>query len=314
MSGLIWANLGKSISDVGANWGKQAFQLELMRLEEEKALRLDEIKRARDIRDIQPKAEAVAAAAPILAQGDAAALEITEPVRNRMAADRSTVVGAADTAVQASREEALRPGKLETARQTGIVAGEVERGNLAAYASDPNARAGTKAKTADTESSATRASAASTNFDLSQKRAVADLRTQLSKTKDPEQRGPLEQMIKDLSGSSTKSYGDMVTAAGHYRMLAQNLRKDAELALDDADRKDMLDRARYYEQEADGILRSTVDKRLGSDTKPKSGPNSGQSVGTSGSSKYKEGDIVNLKSGGQGRVVNVDGKLMVKPL
>lgn len=299
MSGLIWAGLGKSISDVGQQWGKQTFQLELMRLDEEKALRLDEIKRGRDLADIPLKAKALADAAPITAQGEVAAMDITEPAKTRLAAER---------------EEALRPSKVETARQTGLVAGEVERANSAAYADDPAARAGTRAKTTDSESSATKASAEAARFKLSQDRAVGDLRTKLSQTTDPEQRGPLEQMIKDLSGSSTKSYGDMVTAAGHYRMLAQNLRKDAENALSDTDRDDMLKRARYYEQEADGILRSTVDKRLGSNTKPTSGPNSGQAVGTSGSSRYKEGDVVNLKSGGQGRVVNIDGKLMVKPL
>ncbi len=39
-----------------------------------------------------------------------------------------------------------------------------------------------------------------------------------------------------------------------------------------------------------------------------------QSAGTPLTSQYKEGDIVNLRGGGRGTVVNVDGKLMVKPL
>jgi hypothetical protein len=295
MSGLIWANIGKSISDIGATYGKQGFQMELMRLEEEKALRLDEIKRSRDIADIPLRARATADAAPVLAQGDAAAA----PVR--------AAGEAAAAPVRAAGEAIAAPIRAQGEAQ-GLIAKVQTPGYTEAKQKDADAGESTSTK------ESRKVTTAAASFELSQKSALGDLRTRLSKTTDPEQRGPLEQMIKDLSGSSTKSYGDMVTAAGHYRMLAQNLRKDAELAYDDADRNDMLKRARYYEQEADGILRSTVDRRLGKDTKPSTGPNSSQSVGTAGTSKYKEGDIVSLKSGGKGKVVNVNGKLMVQPL
>lgn len=256
MSGLIFANLGKSISDVGQNIGRQGFQLELMRLDEEKQLRLDAIKRQRDI---DFKKQEITEVAPLQAQADA---------------NRTGVVGAAETDVLANREVALRPEKIQTARETGLLQGEIERANLGAYADDPNARGGARAKAADSESSATRATAEATRFKLSQDRAVGDLRTQLSKTNDPEQRSVLEQQIKDLTTAGNRSYSDMVTAAGHYRMLAQNLRKDAESSLSDADRDDMLKRARYYEQEADAILQTTTSNRLGSKPKATSGPNS----------------------------------------
>jgi len=49
---------------------------QLMEAETEKQLRIDEIKRNRDVADIPRKAEATAAAAPILARGDAAAAPI----------------------------------------------------------------------------------------------------------------------------------------------------------------------------------------------------------------------------------------------
>jgi hypothetical protein len=285
MSGLIWANVGKSISDIGATYGKQGFQMELMRMEEEKALRLDEIKRSRDLRDVPLKAKAEADAAPIRAQGEAAAA----PIRAQAEADAAPIKAAGEA--KGLITKAQTPGYLEAKQQ--------------------EADAGESTSVKDSRKVTTDAA----RYDASQKRAVGDLRSRLSRTQDPEQRSVLEQQIKDLSGSSTKSYGDMVTAAGHYRMLAQNLRKDAESAFDDGERNDMLARARYYEQEADAILQTTTDRRLGGKPKATSGPNSGnQNLGTASTSKYKEGDIVSLKSGGKGKVVNVNGKLMVQPL
>jgi len=302
MAGLIWANIGKAISNAGQDIADRGFKLDLMRLDEEKALRLDQIKRDRDVADIPRKAEATAAAAPIIAAGDAAAAPIRAAGEALAAPIKARGIAEA-TPILAQAEADAAPIKA-----TGEAKGQIAKTSTPGYLDS------VKTETSAKESSATKATAAVANFELSQKRALGDLRTQLSKTSDPDQRSVIEQQIKDLSGSSTKSYGDMVTAAGHYRMLAQNLRKDAENALSDTDRNDMLQRARYYEQEADGILRSTVDKRLGKDTKPTSGPNSNQSVGTAGTSRYKEGDIVNLKNGGRGKVVNVDGKLVVKPL
>lgn len=295
------------------------FQREISKMEEERLLRIDEIKRNRDVDDIgrrtSAQATADAAAAPVRAQGEAAAAPIKAQgeVAGAVAKiDAASKAGLPQKKADYERTE-FDAGK-GLARDKAAFQGEMEG---TTYTSKVNAPGYTAAKARDTaagESSASKAAAAVSSFDLSQKKAVADLRTQLTKTKDPEDRAFIEQQIKDLSGTSTKSYGDMVTAAGHYRMLAQNLRKDAEMANTDQERADMMDRARYYEQEADGILQTTKGLRLGKDAKPSSGPNSGQGVGTAGSSRYKEGDIVNLKNGGRGRVVNVDGKLMVQPL
>lgn len=202
---------------------------QLMEAETEKQLRIDEIKRNRDIEDIPRKAEATAAAAPILARGEA----------------------------QGQIAKTSTPGYL------GSVAQE------------------TSAK----ESSATKASAAASNFELSQKRALGDLRTRLSKTTDETERANLQQAINDLSGgTSTKSYSDMVTAAGHYRMLAQNLRKDAEMAGSEEERTDILQRAMNYEKEADAILQATKGKRLG-------GSSQGGSSTTTGSPREGQEDV-----------------------
>lgn len=295
------------------------FQREISKMEEERLLRIDEIKRNRDVTDIgrrtSAQATADAAAAPVRAQGEAAAAPIR--ARGEVAGavakiDEATNVGLPQKKADYERTEftAGAPLRSDQATERGTLEGQ-------AFTAKVNAPGYTAAKARDTaagESSASKATAAVANFELSQKKAIGDLRTQLTKTRDPEDRAFIEQQIKDLSGTSTKSYGDMVTAAGHYRMLAQNLRKDAEMAASDDERADMMTRARYYEQEADGILQTTKGLRLGKDAKPSSGPNSSQSVGTPSTSRYKEGDVVNLKNGGRGKVVNVDGKLMVQPL
>lgn len=228
---------------------------QLMEAETEKQLRIDEIKRNRDIADIPRKAEATAAAAPVLARGDAAAA----PIRAEGEAAAAPIKARGEAAaapIRAEGEAAAAPIKARGEAQ-GQIAKTGTPGYLGSVASETSAK----------ESSGSKAQGALANFKLSQERAVADLRTQLSRTTDEGQRGVIEQQIKDLSGSSSKSYGDMVTAAGHYRMLAQNLRKDADMANTEGERTAMLERAMYYEKEADGILQATKDKRLGSDGK-----------------------------------------------
>ncbi len=214
---------------------------QLMEAETEKQLRIDEIKRNRDIADIPRKAEATAAAAPVLAEGEAAAA----PIKARGEA--------AAAPIRAEGEAAAAPIKARGEAQ-GQIAKTGTPGYLGSVAQETGAK----------ESSATKASAATSNFELSQKRALADMRTRLSKTTDETERANLQQAINDLSGgTSTKSYSDMVTAAGHYRMLAQNLRKDADMAGSEEERTDILQRAMNYEKEADAILQATKGKRLG---------------------------------------------------
>ena len=239
---------------------------QLMEAETEKQLRIDEIKRNRDIEDIPRKAEATAAAAPILARGDAAAA----PIRAEGEAAAAPIKARGEAAAAPIRAEGEAKGQIAKTSTPGY---------LGSVAQETSAK----------ESSATKASAAASNFELSQKRALSDLRTRLSKTTDETERANLQQAIGDLSGgTSTKSYGDMVTAAGHYRMLAQNLRKDAEMAGSEEERTDILQRAMNYEKEADAILQATKGKRLG-------GSSQGGSSTTTGSPR--EGQEAVSKSG-----------------
>lgn len=238
---------------------------QLMEAETEKQLRIDEIKRNRDIADIPRKAEATAAAAPVLAEGEAAAA----PIKARGEA--------AAAPIRAEGEAAAAPIKAR-----GEAQGQIAKTSTPGYLGSVAKEAGAK------ESSATKAAAAVANFELSQKRALGDLRSRLSKTTDEGQRAEIQQAINDLSGSTTKSYGDMVTAAGHYRMLAQNLRKDADMANTEEERTDMLGRAMNYEKEADAILQATKGKRLGG---------SGQSGTSTTTGNPREGQEAVAKSG-----------------
>lgn len=79
LGGLISGVMG-GVASGYTDYAKQRLDVdlkkELMAAEEEKLLRIDEIKRQRDIADIKPKAQATADAAPIIARGEAAAAPI----------------------------------------------------------------------------------------------------------------------------------------------------------------------------------------------------------------------------------------------
>jgi hypothetical protein len=287
-AGLISGVLGGAAKGYGEYAGSELkkqqeldLRQQLLEAETEKKLRIDEIKRTRDIEDIGRRHEAEAAAAPIAAKGrvagEVAALE------------------AADAAGLPEKKAAYKGRELEAGRdnvklQSRIEAeGEVEKTSTPGYLK----AASDKARAGHVESASSAASAEATRFALQQQRQLASLRGQLSKLPEGDpQRAVLERQIKDLTGTmSNKSYGDMVTAAGHYRLMAQNLRKDAEMATSDAERGEILRRANSYEQEADAILQTTKDRRLGGGaSKPaaaapaKGGPREGER-GTSKSGK-----------------------------
>ncbi len=210
--------------------------------------------------------------------------EVKEVAPLQAAADvnRTRLVGAAETDVLTDREkrkineidplktasDAKREGALTEAR------GAAERKNLGAYADDPGARAGVRAKAADQEGPAAKTTAAAASFELAQKKAIADLRKKLSETTDPDQRTLFDQQIRDLSGGSSKSYSDMVTAGDAFRKLADNLRR--QLKDDPPDTQEEAEqiraRIRMYEDQAANVLGTTVGKRLGGDAaKPKAG-------------------------------------------
>ena len=254
LGGLI-GSVMKPAAEAGAKYAEKRIDFdikkELMDAEEQKLLRIDEIKRQRDIRDIPLRGEA----------------------ETGVAVDRTTRVGGAETDVMVGREDALRPSKIKTEEETTKARGRAERANLTAYGSDAEARKGARAKASDSESSGTKAQGALAQFKLTQEKALAELRTELKDTKDPTRRAEIEQQLKDLNGSlTTKSYSDMVTAAESYRKMAANLRKDAEDLIEEpgsTEKQELLSRARIYEEEANAILQAAKNKRLSGSTKPK---------------------------------------------
>lgn len=183
---------------------------QIAQIELEKHLRIDEVKRNRDVQDIGRTASAKAEAAPILARGDA----------------------------EGAIAKTSTPGYLDSLRQ----------------------------KTAAEESSSSRASAGLTSDRRTMENEVNNLRRQLSQATDQDERATLSQRITDLSAGlpgAGKSFGDMVAAAGHYSRMAQSLRKDAEASYVDSEKRQLLDQASQYEQQADAILQETRGRRLG---------------------------------------------------
>lgn len=111
LGGLIGAVM-KPAAEAGAKYAEKRIDLdikkELMAAEEEKLLRIDEIKRQRDIADVKPKAEAVAEAAPILAGGEAAAA----PIKAAGDAAAAPIKASADAAAQIIKTNT--PGYLDS--------------------------------------------------------------------------------------------------------------------------------------------------------------------------------------------------------
>ena len=111
LGGLIGAVM-KPAAEAGAKYAEKRIDLdikkELMAAEEEKLLRIDEIKRKRDIADVKPKAEAVAEAAPILAGGEAA----SAPIKAAGVAAAAPIQASADAAAQIIKTNT--PGYLDS--------------------------------------------------------------------------------------------------------------------------------------------------------------------------------------------------------
>ena len=111
LGGLIGAVM-KPAAEAGAKYAEKRIDFdikkELMDAEEQKLLRIDEIKRQRDIRDVKPKAEAVAEAAPILAGGEAAAA----PIKAAGVAAAAPITASADAAAQIIKTNT--PGYLDS--------------------------------------------------------------------------------------------------------------------------------------------------------------------------------------------------------
>lgn len=195
-----------------------------------------------------------------------------DPLKTESDANRTRVVGAAETGVLADRETQLGPIK---AANEGLATGarvKAEGQALTDLSKDKNYIAALQTISNAKEGSAATAQAAAVMFELGQKKAIVDLRTQLSKlpANDP-QREALTQRISDLSGASIKSASDVISAATNWRMMAKDLRKDAESANSDEERDALRGQAQQYEQLADSIQRTIVNQRVPGANVPRTG-------------------------------------------
>jgi len=271
MLGLIGAAL-KGASEGYATYAKGELEnqqkldyaKQILEMQEEKDRRVAEF--TADL-GVKTKKREIAEVDPLKIASDVNRTKQVGGAETEVLTDRTGKVGAAETDVLTNRETALRPGKIQTAEDTALAQGRAERANMGAYANDPNARKGARAKAQDQhiESSGSVAQANLANYQLTQLRAVSDLKLQLSKLgKDDPKREDIKQQIDDLTlGTSAKSLSDVVTSAEAYRKMADNLRRDADKITDnEAERKTMLQRATEYETQADLILRGAVGKRL----------------------------------------------------
>lgn len=285
MSGLIWGALGQAV----ANAGNTAAGMMMRGIEEERQMSF----RERLMQLEEAKAERLARLQADLAV-DTKRRELTElePLARDAAVARTTAVGQAETGVQVDRQGKMLPGVITTARESERARQAAQREGEAAYGTEEgkDALKGIKARAEASETPGQRAARELTGlqinaakFEIAQKRALGDLRTTLANTADPDQRAVLNQQIQDLSGASTKSYADMVTAGDSFRKLAANLRQQLkdDVTLAEDEQKELKQRIDLYERQAASILGTTVDRRLGAGAgKPASakpaGPQPGQ--------------------------------------
>lgn len=329
MAGIVGSALGQALANVGTTVGnlmvkradedeRRAWQERVMQLEEEKQLRLDAIRRQRDTDDIGKRAEATAQANLKVAPTNAQAAVVGETARLEAEATAGLPAKRAESAVagEVAKADAIAGSGLiakqagnkltewnagkplrEAGRQEAID-GEVDTQTQLAKNPDYLKARGTLATAA--EGSGTKAAAATAQFELAQKKLLADLRTNLSKTEDPAARKALENQIRDLSGASTKSYSDMVSAGNAFRLMAGSLREQLRNnpPVSEAETADIEARIKSYETEAASILGATVDKRLGPETR-----------GAETGGGRKVGDTQVVQSGpNKGKTARWDGK------
>lgn len=253
--GLIAAaagGLAKGVGDVAKidveKEAKLDIAREMSKMEEEKALRVAEAGKQLDIKYAGPMAEAQSKA-------KITAYDTEAPLREKQRAELS--------------DEAKAKAEAEVAA-TKTLGGNKE------YVSALRTLADAK------EGSAARANAAESMFKLGQLKSIADLRAKLATTTDPAQRESLTQQLTDLSGANIKSASDVIGAATNWRMMAKDLRKDAESAVNDTDRADLITQAREYETLADSVQRTVVSRRLPGANVPKPGEDKNKPAATPG--------------------------------
>ncbi len=248
---------------------KLDYATKILELQEQKDLRIDEIRRSRDFADKKRDIEEI------------------DPLRIQSKVSETKAVGAAQTGVEVAREGELGPVKTANAvaqeravgpvraENEGLAAGarvKAEGQALTDLGKNKDYISALQTISTAKEGSAAKTQAAAVMFELGQKKSIFDLRNQLSKLPvgDPK-REELTQQITDLSGASIKSASDVISAATNWRMMAKDLRKDAENANSDEERNAIREQARQYEILADSIQRTVINQRVPGANVPKTG-------------------------------------------
>jgi hypothetical protein len=281
LAGLIGAAAGglKGAADAYSVGAKSEFDSQqkldlskqLLDMEEQKALRVDAITRTRNVEDVGRLAAAGAAAAPVISAGVVAGQVAAEDaikstnLLDKKALNEVAGVNAktkaglpeAEAALAAKRLVVNKANVTEDANQKGAAKGT----EFNAEVNTPNYLKNKQKVTEANESSGTKAQGALATFTLTNAKVLADARLKLSKETDPDERDRLTRSISDLSGASTKNFGDVATAARSWVEMAKSLRKDAEMASPE-DAIELTTRAQDYEKSADALLKSIADKRL----------------------------------------------------
>lgn len=258
---------------------KMDYAKQLSDMEEQKLLRIDEAKRNRDITDIGRKATAEAAAAPIIAKGQ---------VGGQVAGAQATLdsnlpelkANVASKEFEANRllesKKATEAGKNEATKQTSKTSNPdyIKSITLEDYAKSAGER------------SVAGISAGVQREALSKPSIQQDTEgNYYASTWDPKTKKLTSDALLGPDGKQLKGPKDLDQRTS---ALANAMLADLKTELDPDIRKNTIAGIKTL---------LTTGKAPGGET-----------------SQYKDGDIVNLKSGGQGKVVTVNGKQMVEPL
>ncbi len=213
--GIIAGALGGAAKSVGEIAGdqiknQQRLDLEkmLMQAREEMELRVDEIKRGRDTRDIGRNAEAKAAAAPVLAKGEAAATA----ARTRAELDAGVPEMKAEGDTRAykaggEKRDLEREDKNKSIRAEGVAKLDVKNMEDADYVSNPAAREAERARAKDrhVESAASSAQAELTRLTIDERREVQRLQREYDAA-PPEKKDAIRERIQMLTGKDPDSF------------------------------------------------------------------------------------------------------------
>lgn len=243
MRGLIASVLGRASGTYGdiakSNFDRQQelnYQREISKMAEEKELRIDAIRRERNIGDIGGIATATVAAE------------------------------------QATLPDRLEMGRQEVVFETdtqGLVAGQTGRNERvraeAAMTDSQRAEEERRALQAEQQTEAFEQTRERSQYTFDRERMIDDLRDAAATLSDNDTlKDQIVGQINLLTGAQTgsRTMSDVVAIGNGYRQMATDLFRRAEDEYDDAAKADMLKRAQEFQEEANAVFRDVRGVRL----------------------------------------------------